>query len=77
VAIDAKVMLRADGDGALALDVELAVELPSVEDSHQAAELVRATHGICPYSKATRGNIDVTIRVNGAPLEREPEPARR
>jgi osmotically inducible protein OsmC len=63
VAIDAKVMLVPDGDGALELAVELAVELPSVEDPHQAAELVRATHGICPYSKATRGNIDVAINV--------------
>jgi organic hydroperoxide reductase OsmC/OhrA len=40
-------------------------------DPAQAAELVRVTHGICPYSNATRGNIDVAITVNGAALEHE------
>jgi len=30
-------------------------------DRDVAQELVDAAHGICPYSKATRGNIDVTL----------------
>jgi hypothetical protein len=51
------------------LGVELAVELPSVQDPRQAAELVRVAHGICPYSNATRGNIDVVLSVNGVALD--------
>ena len=61
VAIDAKVMLVPAGEGALKLGVELAVELPSGGD--QADELVRVAHGICPYSNALRGNVDVAISV--------------
>jgi lipoyl-dependent peroxiredoxin len=70
-AIDSKVMLIPAGDRALELGVELAVELPSVADPEQAAELVRTAHAICPYSNATRGNIDVAISVNGVALESE------
>jgi osmotically inducible protein OsmC len=72
-AIDSKVMLIPVEERALVLGVELAVELPSVEDPRQAAELVRAAHGMCPYSNATRGNIDVAISVNGVALESETE----
>ena len=50
------------------LRVELAVELPSVGDPQQAAEVVRVAHGICPYSNATRGNVDVALSVNGVAL---------
>lgn len=31
----------------------------------EAVALIHATHGFCPYSKATRGNIDVTLKLNG------------
>lgn len=34
-------------------------------DENVAADLVRATHDFCPYSKATRGNIEMTISLNG------------
>jgi lipoyl-dependent peroxiredoxin len=68
-AIDSKVMLIPAGERALKLGVELAVALPSVEDPRQAAELVRVTHGICPYSNATRGNIDVALSINGVALD--------
>ena len=44
--------------------VELAVMLPSVE-GESAVELVRAAHEVCPYSNATRGNIEVTLTANG------------
>ncbi|GAA2156488.1 organic hydroperoxide resistance protein [Actinomadura napierensis] len=65
--IDAKAMLIPSGGGPFKLGVELAVELPSL-DGPQAAELARAAHRSCPYSSATRGNIDVAITVNGTPL---------
>jgi osmotically inducible protein OsmC len=73
VAIDSRVMLIPAGGRALELGVELAVELPSLHDPERAAELVRVTHGICPYSNATRGNVDVALSVNGVALETEVE----
>ena len=53
------------------LAVELAVTLPSVTDADQAVALVQAAHGVCPYSNATRGNIDVHLTANGAEVEHE------
>jgi osmotically inducible protein OsmC len=66
--IDAKVMLVPAGERALKLAVALAVALPGVEDPERAAEIVRVAHGICPYSNATRGNIEVALSLNGASL---------
>jgi osmotically inducible protein OsmC len=74
--IDAKVMLVPAAERALKLAVELAVALPAVDDHEQAAEIVRIAHGICPYSNATRGNVDVALTVNGGCVLasiREPE----
>jgi organic hydroperoxide reductase OsmC/OhrA len=50
------------------LAVELDVTLPSIEDRDKAVELVSAAHRVCPYSNATRGNIDVTLTANGHPV---------
>jgi Ohr subfamily peroxiredoxin len=61
VAIDAEVDLNL-ADGGYFLRARLNVSLPGVErDVAQA--LVDEAHQICPYSKATRGNIDVTINL--------------
>jgi organic hydroperoxide reductase OsmC/OhrA len=52
------------------------IELPSITDQGLATQLVRASHHLCPYSNAIRGNIDVTLTVNGvAVTELEPLPA--
>ncbi|HEX8714917.1 MAG TPA: organic hydroperoxide resistance protein [Solirubrobacteraceae bacterium] len=69
VAIDAKVTLITTDDRGFTIAVELAVTLPSIEDPGQAVELVRAAHQVCPYSNATRGNVDVTLSANGQPVE--------
>jgi Ohr subfamily peroxiredoxin len=69
VAIDSKVSLYPTEERGFKLGVELDVSLPSVSDADAAAELVRAAHKVCPYSNATRGNIDVALTVNGAPLD--------
>jgi organic hydroperoxide reductase OsmC/OhrA len=45
------------------------VTLPSIEDSEQAVELVRAGHKVCPYSNATRGNIEVLLTANGQAVD--------
>ncbi|MEV6426348.1 organic hydroperoxide resistance protein [Nocardia sp. NPDC051463] len=64
-AIGSRVMLIPSGSGAFKLGVELDITLPSIDDPEQAADLVRAAHQMCPYSNATRGNIDVALIVNG------------
>ena len=38
--------------------------LPQVDDADRAAEIVTAAHKVCPYSNATRGNIDVALKAN-------------
>lgn len=45
-----------------ALEVTLEVSLPGV-DKAEAEALVKETHEVCPYSNATRGNIDVKLSV--------------
>ena len=57
------------GDGGFKLAVALDVALPSVEDPELAADMVRAAHKVCPYSNATRGNIDVALTANGRTVE--------
>lgn len=47
---------------AFGLAVELVVELPEMERA-QAEALMRAAHEVCPYSNATRGNIEVSLRL--------------
>jgi lipoyl-dependent peroxiredoxin len=49
-------------DGGVGLAVELLVEIPGVE-REKAQELVELAHQFCPYSRATRGNIEVTLTV--------------
>jgi lipoyl-dependent peroxiredoxin len=61
VSIDAEVDLNL-GEGGYFLSARLNVALPGV--AREVAEsLVDEAHQICPYSKATRGNIDVVIAV--------------
>jgi lipoyl-dependent peroxiredoxin len=69
VAIDSDVSLSPDGKGGFSLSVGLDVTLPSVPDAATAVELVRGAHAVCPYSNATRGNIDVRLTANGARVE--------
>ena len=60
-AIDAEVDLGMTGDAYL-LQARLNVSLPGI-DRETAQAIVDKAHQTCPYSKATRGNIDVTITV--------------
>ena len=69
VAIDSKVMLFPTEERGFRLGVELDVTLPSIEDPAKAAELVRAAHRVCPYSNATRNNIDVALTANGESVQ--------
>ena len=67
VSIDSKVSLVAQDDRTYTVAAELHVTLPQLDDA-QAAEVVAAAHEVCPYSNATRGNIDVTLTANGNPV---------
>lgn len=59
--VGAKVGIGPNGqEDGYGLAVALHVSVP-VLDQEVAAELVEAAHRICPYSNATRGNVDVTI----------------
>jgi lipoyl-dependent peroxiredoxin len=69
VSIDSKVSLLPTEERGFKLAAELHVSLPQVEDSEQAKRIVAAAHQVCPYSNATRGNIDVVLTVNGEPVE--------
>ena len=61
LAIDAEVDLKLGDDGYF-LGVRLNVALPGV-DGKVAAALLEGAHEACPYSKATRGNIDVALKL--------------
>ena len=60
-AIDAEVDLALD-DGGFSLIARLNVSLPGI-DRETAETLTARAHEICPYSKATRGNIAVNINI--------------
>ncbi|HLM65174.1 MAG TPA: organic hydroperoxide resistance protein [Acidimicrobiales bacterium] len=60
--VSASVGIGATPEGGFGLAVELDVSVPNV-DRATAERLVAAAHEVCPYSNATRGNIDVTLTV--------------
>jgi lipoyl-dependent peroxiredoxin len=62
LAIDAEVDLNVDAAGSLFLSARLNVTLPGI-DRATAQAIVEEAHRTCPYSKVTRGNIDVTIKL--------------
>jgi osmotically inducible protein OsmC len=61
ISVDAEIDLNLE-DGAYFLAARLNVGLPGL-DREVAQKLIEAAHGICPYSKATRGNIAVETRL--------------
>ncbi|TML05883.1 MAG: organic hydroperoxide resistance protein [Actinobacteria bacterium] len=67
VAIESRVHLMPTEERGFKVGVGLDVTLSGL-DEEQARELVAKAHTVCPYSNATRGNIDVDITVNGASL---------
>ncbi len=59
--VSAEVGIGPDGD-AFGLVVTLIISIPGLE-REQVRELAEAAHQVCPYSRATRGNISVELRV--------------
>ncbi|GFZ86683.1 organic hydroperoxide resistance protein [Nesterenkonia alkaliphila] len=58
--VGVKVSIGADDDGGFGLAAEIEVVLPKL-DQAAAEELAEKAHAFCPYSKATRGNIEVKV----------------
>ncbi|SDK28808.1 organic hydroperoxide resistance protein [Streptomyces indicus] len=62
VSVTAEVGLLKQGQG-FGLEVTLRVEMPDTIPAEQGRALLDATHQVCPYSNATRGNIPVNLVV--------------
>ncbi len=62
--VDAAVGIGKNDQGGFGLTVTLAVSTPGM-DQAAAKAVVDKAHQVCPYSNATRGNIDVVVTVNG------------
>ncbi|MEU4401101.1 organic hydroperoxide resistance protein [Micromonospora orduensis] len=60
--VGAEVGIGPNGSGGFGLTVQLVVDLPAVPRD-TAEQIVEQAHQVCPYSNATRGNIDVTLTV--------------
>ena len=67
VSIASSVSLVTAEDRSFTIAAELDVTLPQLEVD-DAERIVRAAHKVCPYSNATRGNIDVKLISNGREL---------
>jgi lipoyl-dependent peroxiredoxin len=65
VSINRRVSLISTEERGFKLAVELDVTLPQIQDAGQATRIVAAAHQVCPYSNATRGDIDVKLTANG------------
>jgi lipoyl-dependent peroxiredoxin len=63
VEIDAEVGIGPRAEGGFKLEVSLSAILTGV-DQATAEKLVETAHQVCPYSNATRGNIDVALSVH-------------
>ena len=48
--------------GGFGLEVELQISAPGM-DKAEVEAIVQKAHGVCPYSNATRGNVQVTLTV--------------
>ncbi len=60
--VKAQVTLGKDENGGYELAVRLEIKLAGIE-RELAQELVEAAHQVCPYSRATRGNITVELQL--------------
>ena len=65
VSTESEVSLITTENRGFNVSVALDVSLPSVTDPEHAIAIVAAAHEVCPYSNATRGNVEVTLKANG------------
>ena len=62
ITVTAAIGIGARSEGGFGITADLVVKLPGV-DNTEAQRLVQAAHQICPYSNATRNNVEVNLRV--------------
>src|SRR5213596_2516720 len=67
--ITARVGIGPTGHGGYGLTVALDLHAPHLSPA-QAADLMARADQRCPYSNATRGNVQVTLSVDGRPIQR-------
>src|SRR5580704_14911560 len=65
VSIDSEVSLITTEHRGFNVAVGLDVSLPGISDPERAISIVAAAHEVCPYSNATRGNVEVNLKANG------------
>ncbi len=65
VSIESEVSLITTENRGFNVAVGLDVSLPGIDDPELAVSIVAAAHEVCPYSNATRGNVEVTLKANG------------
>ena len=75
VSIDSEVSLITTEHRGFNVAVGLDVSLPGISDPERAISIVAAAHEVCPYSNATRGNVEVTLKANGHPVPSAEPPA--
>jgi Ohr subfamily peroxiredoxin len=68
--ITARVGIGTLKSGGLGLAASLDLDAPQI-DRAEAFDLMARAHETCPYSRATRGNIEVTLSVGGVTIERQ------
>jgi Ohr subfamily peroxiredoxin len=68
VSIDSEVRLITTEDRGFNVAVGLDVALPGISEPERAVSIVAAAHEVCPYSNATRGNVEVSLKANGHPV---------
>jgi lipoyl-dependent peroxiredoxin len=61
-AVTVRVGIGADDSGGFGLQVGISAELPGI-DAAEGQRLLEAAHKVCPYSNATRGNVEVTLEL--------------
>ncbi len=64
--VTARVSIGRNDAGGFQLAVEMDVEIKGV-DQPTANDLVQMAHQVCPYSNATRGNVEVTLKATALP----------
>src|ERR1700735_2464507 len=65
VSIESEVSLITTENRGFNVAVRLDVTLPGISEPERAIAIVAAAHEVCPYSNATRGNVEVTLKANG------------
>ncbi len=71
VSIESEVSLITTENRGFNVAVGLDVTLPGISEPERAISIVAAAHEVCPYSNATRGNVEVTLKANGQQVPTE------